>query len=100
MQIKQLIKGSSEDEFEIAATVCLHIKTLILMNERLSARTKLEQFLSQNTILYAKGKLPVKGKVTPESKKYFLNKLNLISTLASLKHSLEMSPVDLYIMYT
>ncbi len=70
------------------------------MNERIPAKTKLDQFLAHNTILEAKGKLPIKGKATPESKKYLINNLNLISTLASLKHSLEMSPVDLYIMYT
>lgn len=56
--------------------------------------------MANNTIINDTKRLPVKGKVTEESNKFLSNKLNLISTLANLQHNLEISPVDLYVLYT
>ena len=88
MRIDAISKNQVEDEFELAATVCLHIKTLINMNERQSATQKFQNFVSKNRILSETMRLPTKGKVTEESKKFLINKLNLIATLANLAHNL------------
>lgn len=50
-KIDAISKNQFDDEFELAATVCLHIKTLININERLAAKTKLENFLNKNRII-------------------------------------------------
>ena len=88
------------DEFEHAATVCLHIKTLQLLNDKLAARDKLTNFLKTNRIVSDVRSLPVKTNINDESKTFFTNKLNLLASLANLSYNLGISPVELYTIYT
>lgn len=69
------------------------------MNETLQAKTKIENFVKKSRILQETMRLPLKGRVTEESKKFFLDKLNLIATLAALMCSLHMSLIELYTLY-
>lgn len=66
---KNLVVSSRRyDEFEHGATVCLLIKTYIFLNEKLTAKLKLESYLKDNRIIEDMSFLPAKSNPTPETK--------------------------------
>ncbi len=80
--------------------MCLVIKTYILLNEKLTAKLKLESYIRDNRILEDVSFLPSKTQYNAETKEYFEKKLNLMSTLANLSYNLGLPCINLYILYT
>lgn len=56
------------DEFEYGATVCLLVKTYIVLGERPLAKLRLESYMKDNRILDDRSFMPKKNNPSPESK--------------------------------